>query len=752
MQSISLDTRHEAPEAAPPQRTALPRRAFTRFRAASIRARLVMLLAAVLLPILLIQAATHYASIEAEREAELQADLEAARAVAAACDAYIRDVLHLEFMVGAALTAPASGLSAGQWLGRAAGESPSLSQISWLSPDGQLLASSSPGAAGVEAAFAACASEASSSGAGWWVGPLSGSAPDSRPVIAIARTIHEGGSPAGVVVATVDPQHLDTLLPVARSGGAAIALVGPQGHGIYRDPPQPATANLTVDAAEAALVARALAGHEATGILAASAGQQRLVAAAPIPVAGWAAVSSHPVAATGVLLLTRMAQRQWLLLVALGAAVAVTLATGQLFIAPLIHLRESALAFGRGERERRAPVLGPAEMRDLAVTFNRMADEITTREEQSARLLAEVQRQAAQLDATIASIPDGVLVFDPTGAIVRANAAAQAMFGYTPEEQRQSVPNRVASQRFLHPDGRPFSPDELASTRALRGETLRGMIEILHTDQRDLWLVVSAAPIYDSAGELLGAVAIFTDVTAQRELQEQREDMLRMVSHDLRGPLTVIHGQAELVLRRLRQLGSAARELHSVEVILDSARRMNRMIQDLVDAARLESHQFKLDPKPLELYPLVLDLKEQLATDDGARIEIEEVAGLPPVMADADRLSRVLANLLSNALKYSPSGSPVTVRFNHNGSQVLTSIVDRGQGIAREEMAHLFQRYYRTRSARSQHEGLGLGLYISKMLVEAHGGCIWVESEPGIGTTFHFSLPAAPTDQQRLQE
>jgi len=753
VQSISLDARPDAPEAMPPSRAERPRWRSVRFLALSVQARLVMLLLVALVPILLIQAGTYISSFEAEHAAELQRDLESARAVAAAFDALTGDLLHAQHAIGTALSASSPPLPADDWLARVAAQYPAVSQLCWLSPGGRPLACSAAPEAALEPVLAECANSLAS-GRKQELTRFFPASEGHGPVIAVARGLYDDDTLRGLVVALVDPRRLDIVLPVGRTEGATIALIDEHGAAVYRYPQAVGTSPFTVDPAQSALVARALAGREATGTYhAAGSGQERVSAVAPVVTTGWAAESSRPAASAIALLLRRLARSQWPLLVAITAAVVVAFATGNLLVDPLIRLRESALAFGRGERSRRAPVSGPAEMQDLAITFNRMADEISAREEQSARLLDEVQRRAAELDATIASIPDAVLVFDPSGAIVRANEAAQAIFRYSPEEKQQPVAHRVASQTFLHPDGRPFGPEELASSRALQGETVQGLIEILRTGERDVWLVASAAPIYTS-GELLGAVAIFTDITAQHKLQEQREDILRMVSHDLRGPLTVVHGQAELLLRRLQRAGCQDQDLRSIRAIAASARRMNTMIQDLVDAARLESRQLRVEPRPMDLYPYVLNVKELLtaAVADAGRIRVERADGLPPVMADPERLERVLTNLLTNALKYSPPGSPVTVRLTQCGDTVLTSVIDRGQGMAPEEVASLFQRYYRTRAARSQHEGLGLGLYISKMLVEAHGGRIWVESEPGKGSAFHFSLPVATGNSPTSQE
>jgi signal transduction histidine kinase len=155
----------------------------------------------------------------------------------------------------------------------------------------------------------------------------------------------------------------------------------------------------------------------------------------------------------------------------------------------------------------------------------------------------------------------------------------------------------------------------------------------------------------------------------------------------------------------------------------------------------------KLNAQPLDLRQFILDLKERMATVSGAeRIATRIDEGLPRVSADPERLERVLSNLLSNALKYSTPGTPVVVSARPGDGEVVTSVADEGPGIDPADLPHLFDRYFRAGKVRAPHEGLGLGLYITKGLVEAHGGRIWVESEVGQGSTFSFTLPLA--DQQ----
>ena len=433
---------------------------------------------------------------------------------------------------------------------------------------------------------------------------------------------------------------------------------------------------------------------------------------------------------------------------------------------PLDELRERAFTAGEsalGEVRFRSAeglkdyqyTLKPVHLPDGTIAaVNLCLQDITERKQAEAereRLLVEVQERAAELDATIASVPDGLVIYDARGEIVRLNAAAKNQLGYWPAERVEPIAERLAALRVETPSGQPLPREATPPMRALRGETVTGMTLVLHRPRgRPLWVSASAAPIREADERLLGAVAIFTDITPLHDLQEQREDILRAVSHDLRNPLAAVQAQAQLLLRLLERAGLSGPERRSAEAIVVSARRMNTMIQDLVDAARSESGQLRLERQPVDLRSFLPGLKERLApTMETARIQVEVPEGLPPVSADPSRLERILTNLWSNALKYSAPGTPVTVAVAQRDGQVVTSITDRGPGIPPEELPHLFERYYRGRRAPGVQEGLGLGLYITKRLVEAHGGRIWVESELGEGSTFSFSLPAAAEGRTR---
>ena len=360
----------------------------------------------------------------------------------------------------------------------------------------------------------------------------------------------------------------------------------------------------------------------------------------------------------------------------------------------------------------------------------------------------ELQGEIARLDATFGAIPDALILCGPGAVVLRTNQAAERLLGV--DERGHTTLEQLRAVGAYTADGAMYPIVSSLIEPALRGEMVSPVpLRIIRPDGRTAWVAASAAPICQDA-RVTGSVAVFTDISAVREvralreLERQREDLLRAVSHDLRNPLSAVLGQAQLVERRLQkaEVDEAQRGLQS---IIAAAQRMDVMIQDLVDAARAEVGQIRLERRPIRMRDLALGLKQRLTPAlDVDRIDVEVPGDLPEVLADPDRLDRILTNLWSNALKYSAPGTRVTVGARAEEGYVVTCVTDRGPGIPPEELPRLFERYFRGVVGRERGEGVGLGLYITRRLVEAHGGRIWVESRLGVGSTFCFSLPVAP--------
>jgi len=243
------------------------------------------------------------------------------------------------------------------------------------------------------------------------------------------------------------------------------------------------------------------------------------------------------------------------------------------------------------------------------------------------------------------------------------------------------------------------------------------------------------------------------DFNRMAENLEQTETLRRQligdVSHELRTPLTAIKGSLEALID-----GVLPAEPETFEQIYQEADRLQRLVNDLQELSRVEAGAFKLDLRPLLITDLLkaatIRLDRQYA-DKGVRLEIDLPADLPEVLADADRLSQVVSNLVGNALQYTPAGGQVTVTARQQGDELQVSVQDTGIGIAAEHLPHVFDRFYRADRSRSRVSGgSGIGLTIAKYLVEAHGGRIWVESPgQGKGSTFTFTLPVAKPQATR---
>ena len=357
-------------------------------------------------------------------------------------------------------------------------------------------------------------------------------------------------------------------------------------------------------------------------------------------------------------------------------------------------------------------------------------------QEVTERVRAEEELQ--KLSRAVEQSPATVVITDTEGTIQYVNPKFTELTGYTLDEAIGKNPSILKSGRTPTEEYQRLWAT-ISAGREWRGEFCN------RKKNGDLyWESASISPIRDSEGTITHFVAVKEDVTEQRRLQEQRDDYLRALSHDLRNPLTAIQGQAQLLLRMLDRAGADGTEMRSAEAIVTSTRRMDTMIQELTEAARLESGDIQLRLGPVDMPSFALELKERIGEpEDAERIRVVAEEGVPMALADPAHLERILRNLLSNALKYSPQDSRIDVSISRDKGKVLTAVADRGDGIPPEDLGMLFQRYYRTKAGRAHQGGLGLGLYVTKGLVEAHGGQIRVESKLGKGSTFSFTLPEA---------
>jgi len=251
-----------------------------------------------------------------------------------------------------------------------------------------------------------------------------------------------------------------------------------------------------------------------------------------------------------------------------------------------------------------------------------------------------------------------------------------------------------------------------------------------------------AAPVRDTSQTLMGRIVVLRDVTAERESERLKDEFFALVSHELRTPLTSIIGYLELVLDEGEGISDESQRF--LEVVARNAQRLLRLVGDMLFVAQVEAGRLSLTRVPVDLGQVAADSVEA-ARPGAERAGVElthEAEALPSIVGDGDRFGQMIDNLVSNALKFTPSGGTVAVRVLDGGDHVRVEVADSGSGIPEAEQARLFERFYRTSGAiKGAVPGVGLGLTIVKTIAEAHGGTVELSSREGAGTTFTIRLP-----------
>lgn len=354
--------------------------------------------------------------------------------------------------------------------------------------------------------------------------------------------------------------------------------------------------------------------------------------------------------------------------------------------------------------------------------------------------------QVSQVDAMIEAIPHGVYVCDARGVRMRVNAHGAALLGLPLDLALQPMEAFGVTNLPRTLDGERMEMEDFPLARGLRGET--------HTDLRficrrfdtgtDLYILASCAPLRNSFGTITGAVSVFTDITHLYRLERQKDDFLSIASHELKTPLTSLKILAQLTRRRLERAGLSESE-HTVRMER-AITRIERLVNDLLDASRIDSGKLALHPERADLVGICRAVAEEEMAASERTITLDLPGERVVVEVDVDRMSEVFTNLLSNALKYSPHDCAVTLRLRVEGCEAVAAVRDEGAGIPPESLPYLFERFYRVPGVQVQSGsgvGLGLGLFITKEIVERHGGTITVESAVGEGATFTVRLPLA---------
>lgn len=353
----------------------------------------------------------------------------------------------------------------------------------------------------------------------------------------------------------------------------------------------------------------------------------------------------------------------------------------------------------------------------------------------------ELDAERTWLEAVFRRSPAGIMVAEGPLGCITANPRAQELIG---QAIPPNSPIGYCRSFLFHPDGRPYTFDELPLVRALRGDLVSREEMVIHRpDGGETPVLTTAGAIRDDQQAITGAVVIFQDISKLKEAERTRRDWTSIIAHDLRQPITVILGYLDLLHRSLARHAPPDRIESTVNHARSAAADLDRLIGDLLEVSRIEAGRLELNCVTVDLVPLARSVIEGVAVTNPDRlITLDQRGPVPLVCADPVRIKQVLSNLLSNALKYGYPGTPIRITLQRCDGHDQVAVANEGPGILPEETPQLFTRFYRTRTARAGGKGgLGMGLYIVHGIIQAHGGRVWVESTPGQITTFTFTIP-----------
>ncbi|MCX5795002.1 MAG: ATP-binding protein, partial [Elusimicrobia bacterium] len=354
----------------------------------------------------------------------------------------------------------------------------------------------------------------------------------------------------------------------------------------------------------------------------------------------------------------------------------------------------------------------------------------------NARLMQQHLEHQQVLGAVTDQSADAIYITGQDSRIVSWNAAAEQLFGYSPDEAiGKAADFLVPPERMAELEAK--NAQALAEGCAKNFETVR-----LRKDGSPVPVEATFFLLRDEKARPFGTVRVFRDITKRKEVERMKSELVSLVTHELRTPLTSIQGCAEHMLETWPELACEQRQ-HFLGVILSEAKRLGDLVTDFLDVSSLEAGGLPLRPSCVDLPGLARRAAELFAQNPGrVAFQVAFAPGSETAWADEDQLYRVIVNLASNAVKYSPPGGTVTLSARLEGADLEVSVADQGPGIPAQEHQKLFQKFYRAAGPVSrQTRGTGLGLAICKGIVESHHGRIWVESAPGRGTTFRFSFP-----------
>jgi PAS domain S-box-containing protein len=359
---------------------------------------------------------------------------------------------------------------------------------------------------------------------------------------------------------------------------------------------------------------------------------------------------------------------------------------------------------------------------------------------QNAQLYTQVRREKQRLDALLDSAADGILIMTPDHKIERCNPAFCRLWGQKMEEIQGLAHEDIIRWAGLS-QGSTLEEAEMGGWPLTAYATLYVEGDLIRPSGVPIAVGITYAPLLSGDGNLLNIIAMVRDITHFREAEELKSVFISVISHELKTPVALIKGYVG-TLRRDDANWERDVIQDSLEVIEEEADRLTELIENLLDASRLQAGGIKLNLTDIALENFSDRLAARFRTQSEKHaILVDFPPNFPIVLGDEERLGQVLSNLLSNAIKYSPAGGEIRIIGQVHPEQIIVCVQDQGPGIAPGDIPHIFDRFYRADSASRTTKGAGLGLYLTRAVIEAHNGRIWVDPRPDGGARICFSLP-----------
>jgi PAS domain S-box-containing protein len=357
----------------------------------------------------------------------------------------------------------------------------------------------------------------------------------------------------------------------------------------------------------------------------------------------------------------------------------------------------------------------------------------------NAQLYTQVSREKSRLDALLDSAADGIVIMSADHTIEKCNQAFARILRKDVSEIEGSAHELIFNWESLQ-QGTSLEEAELSGWPLTAKANLYVEGDLKRPAGDIIPVGITYAPLLSGEGKLINIIASVRDITHFREAEEIKSVFVSVVSHELKTPVALIKGYVG-TLRREDVSWDSEIVQDSLEVIEDEADRLNELIENLLDASRLQAGSFSLNLAEIRIDKMALEMAERFQTQtEQHRIIVQFPDEFPVIVGDQNRIEQVFYNLLSNAVKYSPGGGDILINGQIRSEQIIVCIQDQGTGISQDDVPHIFDRFFRADDAAKNTQGAGLGLYLSRAIIEAHNGRIWIEPRPEAGTRVCFSI------------